>query len=108
MKIMGYVYKTFLDLTKFPIGGMLLINGREEFDMVNVTAMEYIYKEKIAFNCHEDVIKLYFEDNSTELVIMNNYTEITINGFVIKSLHTFSEFTNKVEAGEFNKINKKF
>ena len=108
MKIMGKDYNTFLDLEKFPIGGMLLINGREEFDMVNVTAMEYIYKEKIAFNCHEDVIKLYFEDNSTELVIMNNYTEITINGYTIKSLYTFSDFTFMVQSGVFSNINKKF
>ena len=101
-------YNTFLDLERFPIGGMLVINGREEFDMVNITSMSYISKVKLAFNCKEDVIKLFFEDNSTELVIMDNCTEITINGYTITSLQTFSEFTKLVKAGIFSNINKKY
>ena len=105
---MEKVYNTFLDLEKYPIGGMLLINGREEFDMVNITSMSYISKVKFALNCKEDAIKLYFGDNSTELIIMDNNTEITINGYTITSLHTFSDFTFMVKSGVFDNILKKF
>lgn len=100
-------FNTFIDFTRFPICGMVIIDKREEFDMVNVTSMSYITKVKLAFNVREDIVKIGFEDNSFELIAMDNCTEITINGVSIKSRKTFSDFADMVKNGVFNNINRK-
>ncbi len=95
-------FNTFIDFTRFPITGMVVIDGIEEFDMAVVTSMSYITKVKLAFNVREDVVKIGFEDNSFELIAMDNCTEITIKGFSIKSRKTFSDFANMVKHGGFS------
>lgn len=100
-------FNTFIDFTRFPICGMVIIDKREEFDMANVTSMSYITKVKLAFNVREDIVKIGFEDNSFELIAMDNCTEITINGVSIKSRKTFSDFVNMVKHGAFTEFNSK-
>lgn len=100
-------FNNFIDFTRFPVCGMLLINGREEFDMVNVSTMSYISKVKLAYNIKEDIVKIGFEDNSFELIAMDKCTEITINGVSIKSRKTFSDFANMVKHGAFTEFNNK-
>ena len=100
-------YTKFIDFTSHPIGGMVVVDHIEEFDMVNVTYMSYITKVKLAFNVREDIVKIGFEDNSFELIAMDNCTEITINGKKVNSEKTFHEFALMVKNGDFDNIMKK-